>query len=70
MGSQTEVSIFRVFLMLSGNFYGSEIRHGTFLGFCLKPKGFLWVLIFALIRSSLSDFKSGVPPWGAGSMSQ
>ena len=32
MGIQTDVSIFRVFLMLSGNFYGSEIRHGTFGG--------------------------------------
>ena len=40
-------------LMLSGNFYGSEIRHGIlwglnvgpgiFLGFCLKPKRFLSV---------------------------
>ena len=51
--------------MLPGNFYnGSEIRHGIFWGinfgpaifggFCLRPKGFFWVLIFAPIRSSLS----------------
>ena len=56
------------------NFYGSEIRHGIFGGlnfgagilwwFCLNPKGFFWVLIFAPIRSSLSlgHLKSGVPP--------
>ena len=46
------------------NFYGSEIRHGIFGGlnfgagifwrFCLNPKGFFGVLIFAPIRSSLS----------------
>ena len=51
-------------LMLSGNFYGSEIRNrifrglnvgpGSLLGFCLKPKGFFGVLIFAPIRSSVS----------------
>ena len=56
------------------NFYGSEIRHGIFGGlnfgagifwrFCLNPKGFFWVLIFAPIRSSLSlgHLKFGVPP--------
>jgi len=46
------------------NFYGSEIQHGIFwevkfwsrdfFGFCLKPYGFFWVLIFAPIWSSLS----------------
>ena len=56
------------------NFYGSEIQHGIFGGlnfgagifwqFCLNPKGFFWVLIFAPIRSSLSlgHLKFGVPP--------
>ena len=51
-------------LMLSGNFYGSEIRNwdfwgvksgrGDIWGFCLKPKGFFGVLIFAPNQSSLS----------------
>ena len=56
------------------NFYGSEIQHGIFGGlnfgvgifwrFCLNPKGFFWVLIFAPIRSSLSlgQLKFGVTP--------
>ena len=58
--------------MLSGNFYGSEIWHGIFggvkfwsrdfLGFCLKPKGFFWVLIFAPIQTSLSLEIWSTPP--------
>ena len=39
--------------MLSGNFYGKEIRHGNFGGLNFCP-GIFWVLIFAPIRSSLS----------------
>ena len=48
----------------SGNFCGSEIRHGTLwglnfgpgilLGFVLSARDFLGVLIFAPIRSSVS----------------
>ena len=60
--------------MLPGNFYcGSEIRHGIFWGinfgpviflfFCLKPKGFFWVLIFAPVPSSLSLEIRSVPLW-------
>ena len=60
-------------LMLSGNFYGTEIQHGIFgglnfgpgifWGFCLKPKGIFWVLIFAPIRTSLS-LEIWNTPWG------
>ena len=49
--------------------HGSQIRHwifgglnfsaGIFGGFCLSPKGFFGVLIFAHIRSS-GHLKSGV----------
>ena len=60
--------------MLARNFhYGSEIRHGIFWGinfgpviflfFCLKPKGFFWVLIFAPVPSSLSLEIRSVPLW-------
>ena len=40
-------------LMLSGNFYGLEIRHEIFGGYVLV-QGYLGVMIFAPIRSSLS----------------
>ena len=33
---------------------GVKIWLREFFGFCLKPKRFVWVLIFAPIRSSLS----------------
>ena len=33
-----------------------------FLGFCLKPKGFFWVLIFAPIQTSLSLEIWSTPP--------
>ena len=36
------------------DFLGDKFWSSDFLGFCLKPKGFFWVLIFAPIRSSLS----------------
>ena len=58
-------------LMLSGNFYGLEIRHEIFggyvlvrgfLGVCLKPLGFFGVLIFAPIQSSLSFEIQRSPP--------
>ena len=39
--------------MLSGNFYGLEIRHEIFGGYVLV-RGYLGVMIFAPIRSSLS----------------
>ena len=43
---------FSCYVMLSGNFYGSEIRYGIFWG----------VLIFAPIQSSLSIEIWGTPP--------
>ena len=58
--------------MLSGNFYGSEIRllgvkfwSRDFWGFYLKPKGFFGVFIFAPIGTSLSlEIRSTLPPGG------
>ena len=62
--------------MLSGNFYGLEIRHGIFwglnfrpgifLGFVWSPGIFFWVFIFASILSSLSLEIRGTPPWEIG----
>ena len=63
---KTNVAIFRVislyaswkFLLWLGNsawdFLGDKFWASDFWGFCLKPKGFLGVLIFSPIRSSLS----------------
>ena len=53
--------------------HGSQIRHGIFgglnfsagifWGFCLSPRGFFGVLIFAPIRSSRSlEIRSNTPP--------
>ena len=62
---KTNVSTFRVisfyaswkFLLWLGNsawdFLGDKFWSSDFFGFCLKPKGFFWVLNFAPIRSSL-----------------
>ena len=35
-------------LMLSGNFYGSEIRHGSFFGIKFWSRVIFWVLLKAL----------------------
>ena len=63
-------------LILSGNFLGSEIRHGIFwgkflvqelVGFVGRHRDFFWVLIFAPIRSSPSlEIGSTPPPPGVG----
>ena len=77
MGIQTNLKIRDVSLVprlrsTSGNFYGSEIRHGIFWGLNFGP-GIFWVLfkaqgifrvfIFAPIQSSLSlEIRSTPPP--------
>ena len=44
-------------------FFGGQILVRDYIGFCLKLYGFIGVLIFAPIRSSLSlHLKSGDPP--------
>ena len=57
--------------MLSGNFFGSEIRHGIFwvvnfgtgiFGGLLEALGNCWVLIFVPIQSSLSLEVWRTPP--------
>ena len=35
-------------------YFGVKFLSRDFFGFCLKPQGYFWVLIFAPIRSSLS----------------
>ena len=51
--------------MISGNFYGLEIRHGIFLVLNFVG-GFFWVLLEALGMPPFHDppflFISGVPP--------
>ena len=72
---KTNVAIFRVisfyaswkFLLWLGNsawdFLGDKFWSSDFLGFCLKPKGFLGVLIFPPFDHPC-HLKSGVPPMG------
>ena len=45
-----------------GFFSGVKFWSRDFLGVCLKPKGFFWVLIFAPFKYPC-HLKSGVPPW-------
>ena len=47
----------------SMGFLGFKFWSRDFWGFCLKLAGFVWVLIFAPIRS-IHHLTSGVPPWG------
>ena len=72
MNKQTNILFFVLYhLMLSGNFQGSEIRHGIFwglifgpgifLGFVGSPKDFFWALIFPPFDHP-RHLKSGVPP--------
>ena len=71
---KTNVSIFRVisfnalwkFLWLRNStwdFFGVNFCFRYFFGFCWKPWGFFWVLIFAFIRSSLSLEIRSTLPW-------
>ena len=71
---KTNVSIFRVisfnalwkFLWLRNStwdFFGVNFCFRYFFGFCWKPWGFFWVLIFASIRSSLSLEIRSTLPW-------
>ena len=46
-----------------GSFWGQfNFWSRYFLGFCLKPKGIFWVLIFAPVRSSPSPEIRSTPP--------
>ena len=71
---KTNVSIFRVisfnalwkFLWLRNStwdFFGVNFCFRYFFGFCWKPWGFFWVLIFAFIWSSLSLEIRSTLPW-------
>ena len=57
---------FSFYIMISGNFFGLEIRHGIFFGVKFCWRDFWGVLLEALGMPSFDDppclFISGVPP--------
>ena len=64
-------------LILSGNLYGSEIRHGIFFGLILWSRnglvllealGLFWAFLFSPSFDHPRHLKSGVLPWACMAM--